>query len=146
MIKKTFDEAILYGGSVQVDYIPPAEWADEIIDHLIDSFPELEDEINKEIYYNFSAHLVFDMILFPRVMEWAENNQTEKLKKLSDLLEEMLLSMDNICIPNVVEVSFLETLVLEDGDIISKLKPYFQSQTLKSLQYWMNRYGKQSEK
>lgn len=81
MIKKTFDEAILYGGSVQVDYIPPAEWADEIIDHLIDSFPELEDEINKEIYYNFSAHLVFDMILFPRVMEWAENSQTEKLKK-----------------------------------------------------------------
>ena len=129
-----------------MDYIPPAEWADEIIDHLIDIFPELEDEINKEIYYNFSAHLVFDMILFPRVMKWAENDQTEKLKKLSDLLEEMLLSTDNICIPNLVEVSFLETLVLEDGDIILKLKPYFHTQTLKSLQYWMNRYGNQSEK
>ena len=132
------------GGTVQMDYyIAPAEWDDEIIDHLIDIFPELEDEINEEIYYNFSAHLVFDMILFPRVMEWAENNQTEKLKKLSDLLEEMLLSTDNIWIPNVVEVSFLEALVLEDGDIISKLRPYFHTQTLKSLRYWMNRYGKQ---
>lgn len=142
MIYLICDKAMLYEGSAQMDYMPPAGWDDEIIDHLIDIFPELEDEIDKAVYFHFSAHLVFDMILFPQAMKWAENNQTEQLEKLSDLLEKMLLSGDTAYI-NVAEVSFLESLVLEADDMIPKLEPHFHTQTLKSLQYWMDRYGKQ---
>ena len=124
---------------------PPDGWADEIIDHLIDIFPELEQDIDNEDYFHDSPHLVFEGVLLPWTRRWIEKKRRKKLRQLADLLEEMLLCADNKYTPNVVEVSYLEPLVLADSDLISELLPYLHKNTLKSLQYWQKRYGSQPD-
>ena len=132
-------------GSDKMNYEPPAEWAEEVISHLIDIFPELERDIDNEDYFHDSPHLVFEGVLLPWTRRWIEKKRRKKIRQLADLLEEMILCADNKYTPNVVEVSYLEPLVLADSDLISELLPYLHKNTLKSLQYWQERDGSQPD-
>ena len=116
------------------------EWARDAITNLLNTFPMLKDDVDKIDSFHEMPHLVFESILLPWMRKWIEGGQKRQLEKLALMLESMLTCVNNSKMSNVIEVSFLEPLVLGDADLIPKIQPYLEPNTLKSLNYWINRY------
>lgn len=106
---------------------------------LLLEFPNLKEKIEEEDYLKDLPHCIFEIILIPYVIKICENLGKKELAKLGVFLEKMAMCED-VKVRELLNVSFLEPIVLEDKEVLSVLQNYFKKRTLAELDYWENRY------
>lgn len=112
---------------------------ENIIELLLQEFPNLKEKIEQEDYLSDFPHCIFEMILIPFVKQLCEDVKKNELLKLGVFLDKMAVCED-AKVRELLNVSFLESIVLDDKKVISILRDYLGTKTLMELDYWENRY------
>lgn len=112
---------------------------ENIIELLLFEFPNLKENIEAEDYLNDLPHCIFEIVLIPYVKKICENLEKKKLVKLGIFLEKMAMCED-VKVRELLNVSFLEPVVLKDKEVLSVLQNHLEKKTLAELNYWENRY------
>jgi len=112
---------------------------ENVIELLLQEFPNLRKGLEADDYLSDLPHCIFEIILVPYVKKLCENEEKEDLIKLGKFLEKMAICEDEK-VNELLNVSFLEPIVLADKKIIPFLQNHLGKMTLKELDYWQNRY------
>lgn len=112
---------------------------ENIIELLLLEFPNLKEKIEAEDYLSNLPHCIFEIILIPYMKKICENYEKKELVKLGAFLEKMAVCED-VKVRELLNVSFLEPIALEDIEILPILQNYLEKNTLMELDYWQNRY------
>lgn len=112
---------------------------ENIIELLLLEFPDIKDKLETEDYLSDLPHCIFEIILIPFVKSKCKNPEEKELLKLGVFLEKMSMCED-MKVRELMNVSFLEPIVLDDKEVLSVLKNYLGEKTLMELDYWENRY------
>ena len=115
---------------------------DNIIELLLWEFPNLKEGLEEDYYLKDLPHCIFEMILIPYVKKICENVEKEDLIKLGNFLEKMAICEDKK-VNELLNVSFLEPIVLADKELIPFLENHLGKKSLEELDYWQKRYGQQ---
>lgn len=112
---------------------------ENIIKLLLLEFPDIKEKLETEEYLSNLPHCIFEIILIPFVKNKCKNSEEKELLKLGMFLEKMSMCED-MKVRELMNVSFLEPIVLDDKEVLSVLKNYLGKKTLMELDYWENRY------
>lgn len=112
---------------------------ENIIELLLLEFPDIKDKLETEDYLSDLPHCIFEITLIPFVKSKCKNSEEKELLKLGVFLEKMSMCED-MKVRELMNVSFLEPIVLDDKEVLSVLKNYLGEKTLMELDYWENRY------
>lgn len=113
---------------------------DNVIEVLLFKFPALKEELMLNDHLCDLPHCIFEIIVIPYVKQLCENNDAEVLKQIGEFLEQMALSSDKK-VNEVLNVSFLEPIVLGDRGILPLFRNYLGNKASQELMYWENRYS-----
>lgn len=111
-----------------------------IVELLLFEFPRLKEKIEAEDYLTNLPHCIFEIILLPYVRKICDDFETKELVKLGAFLEQMAVCEDGN-VRELLNVSFLEPMVLGEKEMLSVLRNFLGEITLVELDYWENRYG-----
>jgi len=112
---------------------------ENIIALLLLEFPNLKEKIETEDYLSDLPHCIFEIILIPYVKKICNKLEKKELVKLGIFLEKMAMCED-VKVRELLNVSFLEPIVLDDKEVLFVLQNYLEKKTLMELDYWINRY------
>lgn len=111
-----------------------------IIDLLLQEFPLMKEHLEAENYLSGLPHCIFEILFLPYVKNLCQNQKKEELIRLGNFLENMASCKDNK-VKELLNVSFLEPIVLADKEVLSSLQNYLGKKSLEELHYWQKRYG-----
>lgn len=112
---------------------------ENIIELLLNEFPNLKERLETEDYLNSLPHCIFEIVLIPYVKKLCEDLKKEELNKLGIFLERMELCED-IKVKELFNVSFLEPIILGEKELLTVLQNYLGRKSLEELGYWEKRY------
>lgn len=112
---------------------------ENIIELFLLEFPNLKEQIETEDYLSDLPHCIFEIILIPYVKKICKKSEKKELMKLGIFLEEMAMCED-VKVKELLNVSFLEPIVLDDKEVLAVLQSHLGEKTLMELDYWRNRY------
>jgi len=116
----------------------------EIVKTLLSDFPEMKTEVYDNPHLQDLPHCIFDLIVEPYVVKACENGQTDFLQRIAYFFEKMATCSDKRVV-ELLNVSVLEPLVLEENSAILTLQTFFGDATQKEFEYWKKRYGKEDK-
>ncbi len=102
-------------------------------------FPDLQETLDENNYLSDLPHCIFEIILIPYVKKLCENKNSKNLEKLGAFLEKMAICSDKK-VNELLNVSFLEPIVLADKELLLSLQRYLGKKSLEELNYWLVRY------
>lgn len=112
-----------------------------ILAQLLLKFPELKKDMDDNDYLHDLPHCFFDIILVRFIISACKNGDKNILVRAGEFFEQMALC-DDENVKELLNVSLLEPMVLEEENVLPILKKYFSQNTLKALEYWQKRYNK----
>lgn len=102
-------------------------------------FPKIKKKLEEDSYLSDLPHCVFEIILIPYVKKLCEDMEKEEINKLGVFLEKMSTCEDKK-VKELLNVSFLEPLVLADKEILPCIQKHLGKKTQEELNYWQKRY------
>ncbi len=111
-----------------------------VIALLLIEFPDLKEKLDEDDYLSDLPHCIFEIILIPYIKKLCENKNNKDLEKLGAFLEKMAICNDRK-VNELLNVSFLEPIVLADKELLPFLQHYLGKKSLEELNYWLARYG-----
>ncbi len=113
---------------------------ENVIELLLGEFPNLKESLEADDYLSDLPHCIFEMIVIPYVKKMCETAEKGGLINLGKFLEKMAICEDKK-VNELLNVSFLEPIVLADEEVIPFLQSYLGKRTIEELDYWQKRYG-----
>jgi len=105
---------------------------------LITRFPELKDEYEADReYYHDIPHVAYGDLFVPYIKKACRELDMSKIERISLFLEEMELSEDD-CVNNLVGVSVIESLLLDEEAPLTVLRQHLKKETLKDVETMEN--------
>lgn len=113
---------------------------DTLLEELFGAFPEIKEYVRNEEYLEGLPHCICDIVFVPYIIKVCKTGSAEKIGKICRFLEKMAQSFDTE-VTEVLNVSVLEPLILDESDVTDILQEYMGTETKKELQYWKERYS-----
>lgn len=117
---------------------------ESIIELLLNELPNLKENLELDDNLNGLPHCIFEIVLIPFTKKLCMDSKQADLIRLGNFLEEMARCKDKR-VNELLNVSFLEPIVLADNKIIPVLQNYLGKKSLEELAYWQKKYSLSSK-